>query len=63
VVTWRFPFDKTVFVLVAAFPLRKAAKEARHKFLRFFPGGFYDQKYIDWNGAISGRHTRPGDTY
>ena len=26
----------------------KSAREARRKFLRFFPGGFYDQKYIDW---------------
>lgn len=24
------------------------AKRARRKFLRFFPGGFYDETYIDW---------------
>ncbi len=26
----------------------RGALAARRKFLRFFPGGFYDQKYIDW---------------
>ena len=25
-----------------------AARKACRMFLRFFPGGFYDQKYIDW---------------
>ncbi len=24
------------------------AKKCRQKFLRFFPGGFYDAKYLDW---------------
>jgi hypothetical protein len=28
--------------------LSMAARKARRKFLRFFPGGFYDHKYIDW---------------
>lgn len=26
----------------------RAARKARRKFLRVFPDGFYDQKYIDW---------------
>jgi hypothetical protein len=25
-----------------------AAKRCRRKFLRFFPGGFYDETYLDW---------------
>jgi hypothetical protein len=29
-------------------PLSPAALRARRKFLRFFPRGFHDQKYIDW---------------
>jgi hypothetical protein len=29
----------------------KPARDARRKFLRFFPGGFYDPKYIDWERA------------
>lgn len=28
--------------------ISKGTREARRKFLRFFPGGFYDQKYIGW---------------
>jgi len=28
--------------------LSPKAVEARRKFLRFFPGGFYDPKYVDW---------------
>jgi hypothetical protein len=27
---------------------RMAPKRCRNKFLRYFPGGFEDQKYIDW---------------
>jgi hypothetical protein len=27
------------------------AKRARRKFLQFFPGGFYDETYIDWERA------------
>ncbi|HEY1952807.1 MAG TPA: hypothetical protein VGG76_08370 [Gemmatimonadaceae bacterium] len=35
-------------VAVAAIRGGKSALKARRKFLRFFPKGFYDQKYIDW---------------
>jgi hypothetical protein len=35
---------------VAVAPARgaKGALKCRRKFLRFFPKGFYDQKYVDW---------------
>ena len=29
-------------------PLTKGPVRCRDKFLRYFPGGFTDQKYIDW---------------
>lgn len=29
-------------------PRAEGAERCRRKFLRFFPGGFYDAKYIDW---------------
>ena len=29
-------------------PLANGPKRCRDKFLRYFPGGFADQKYIDW---------------
>jgi hypothetical protein len=35
-------------VAVAGERSAKSASKCRRKFLRFFPKGFYDQKYIDW---------------
>jgi hypothetical protein len=29
-------------------PVANGAKRCRNKFLRYFPQGFRDQKYIDW---------------
>jgi hypothetical protein len=33
---------------IAAGPLSKQALRCRRKFLRFFPGGFADETYLDW---------------
>src|ERR1700736_6746262 len=32
-------------------PLADGPKRCHNKFLRYFPGGFADQKYIDWERA------------
>jgi hypothetical protein len=29
-------------------PSNRGAQRCRRKFLRFFPGGFHDEKYLDW---------------
>jgi hypothetical protein len=36
------------------------AMRCRRKFLRFFPGGFYDETYIDWERGYKWRPTNNG---
>jgi hypothetical protein len=48
VVLWPFRFEEMVAASTPAAASSMAARKARRKFLRFFSGGFYDQKYIDW---------------
>jgi hypothetical protein len=42
-VRWRTPLKRTVTRKTAS-----PAARARRKFLRFFPGGFHDETYLDW---------------